>query len=81
MLAKVFDRPANLVRAALEVFGKFKMIQIDECQHIIISNWEKHQNVEGMEQVKKLRAARNKRYYENCERMKDEKGNRENFEG
>lgn len=69
MLAKVFDRPVNLVRAALEIFVKFKMIQIDERQHIIISNWEKHQNVEGMEQVKKLRAARNKRYYENKKRL------------
>ncbi|MED2763462.1 phage replisome organizer N-terminal domain-containing protein [Bacillus thuringiensis] len=69
MLAKIFDRPVNLIRAALDVFVKFKMIQIDECQHIIISNWEKHQNVEGMEQVKKLRAVRNKRYYEKKKRL------------
>src|SRR5699024_9466046 len=37
---------------------------IDDDSFIRISNWEKHQNVEGMDRVRKLNAERNKRYRE-----------------
>lgn len=64
MLATIFDRPIGTVRMALETFKKFGMIDIDQNHFICINNWEKHQNIEGMERVKKLNAERNKRYRE-----------------
>ncbi|MFI8709844.1 phage replisome organizer N-terminal domain-containing protein [Bacillus sp. NPDC077411] len=64
MLATVFNKPVNTVRLALNTLAKYKMISIDDDHYIHIQNWDKHQNIEGMEHAKKLRAARNKRYYE-----------------
>lgn len=62
MLATIFNRPIGTVRLALETFKSFGMIEIDDQSFISISNWEKHQNVEGMERVRKLNAERNRRY-------------------
>jgi|SRR5699024_1597303 len=64
MLATIFNRPVSTVRFALKTFEQFGMISIDEEHFIAIENWEKHQNIEGMERVKKLNAERNKRYRE-----------------
>lgn len=52
MLATIFNRPVNTVRLALKTFEQFGMITIDEKQFIEISNWEKHQNVEGMDRIR-----------------------------
>lgn len=64
MLATIFDRPISTVRMALQTFVQFGMISIDEDNFIRVDNWDKHQNIEGMERVKKLNAERNKRYRE-----------------
>jgi len=64
MLATIFDRPISTVRMALQTFVQFGMISIDEDNFIRVNNWDKHQNIEGMERVKKLNAERNKRYRE-----------------
>ncbi|AYQ15187.1 phage replisome organizer N-terminal domain-containing protein [Bacillus paralicheniformis] len=64
MLATIFNRPLPIVRMALQTFQQFGMIEIDEHNFISISNWEKHQNVEGMDRVRQLNAERNKRYRE-----------------
>ncbi|MFD1066658.1 phage replisome organizer N-terminal domain-containing protein [Oceanobacillus locisalsi] len=64
MLATIFNRPIGTVRLALETFQQFGMIEIDEHSFISISNWEKHQNIEGMERVKALNAERNRKYRE-----------------
>lgn len=52
MLATIFDRPIGTVRLALETFRNFGMINIDENSFISISNWEKHQNVAGMDKIR-----------------------------
>ena len=52
MLAIVFHKPITLIRLALTTFEKFGMIEIADNQSILIRNWEKHQNVSGMEQVR-----------------------------
>ncbi|WP_050901146.1 phage replisome organizer N-terminal domain-containing protein [Lentibacillus jeotgali] len=52
MLATIFGRPVNTVRLALKTLREFGMIHIDEDSFIHISNWEKHQNVEGMDRVR-----------------------------
>lgn len=51
MLASLFNRPVSSLRLAVDVFKSFKMIELE--QGIIeISNWHKHQNMEGLEKIK-----------------------------
>jgi len=52
MLATIFDRPISTVRLALETFKQFGMLSIDENDIIHITNWEKHQNVDGLERIR-----------------------------
>ena len=51
MLATIFRRPLNTVRMAIGVFEQFGMIEIIDGI-ISLPNWEKHQNVDGMEKIK-----------------------------
>lgn len=51
MLASQFDRPLSTVRLAFQTFLKFGMIEIVD-NILCISNWEKYQNVEGMERIR-----------------------------
>jgi predicted phage replisome organizer len=51
MLACIFRRDVNLVRLALRTFEQFGMIEIVEGV-VTIPNWEKHQNIEGMEKIR-----------------------------
>lgn len=76
MLATIFNRPVNTVRLALKTFEDFGMIEIDDDQFIAISNWERHQNIEGMERVKKLNAERNRRYRERKKQQQIESENK-----
>lgn len=64
MLATIFDRPVNTVRLALKALREFGMIHIDEDSFIHISNWEKHQNVEGMERIKQQNKLRKQKQRE-----------------
>src|SRR5690625_4593644 len=64
MLATIFNRPVSTVRLALRTFEQFGMIEIDEEQYIAISNWEKHQNVEGMERIRMQTRERVRRHRE-----------------
>jgi hypothetical protein len=64
MFAIVYDLEVQEVRHAFKTLEQFGMIEFDEAQVLRISNWEKHQNIEGMEQAKLLRQARNQRYQE-----------------
>lgn len=57
MLAHKFKRPLNTVRLALETFNRLGMIESTQ-EGIYITNWEKHQNIEGMERVRKLNRER-----------------------
>ena len=51
LLANQFNRPIQLIQLALHTFEQFNMIEIvDDIIHI--SNWEKYQNVEGMERCR-----------------------------
>lgn len=51
MLAQAFHRPLDTVRMALGVFEKFGMVEkIDGV--ITLPNWEKHQNIDGLEKIR-----------------------------
>ena len=51
MLATEFNRPLTLVQMALRTFCNFGMIEIVE-NLLQISNWEKYQNVEKLEELR-----------------------------
>lgn len=52
MLATVFNKPLVTVRLALKVFEQFGMIEITDASEILIRNWEKHQNITGLDQIR-----------------------------
>lgn len=58
MLATVFKKPLNTIRMALNIFKQFGMIEITTSNEILISNWGKHQNIDGMERARELQRAR-----------------------
>ena len=51
MLATIFRRPLNTVRMALGIFEQFGMVEIIDGV-VTLPNWEKHQNIDGMEKIK-----------------------------
>jgi len=63
-LATIFHRPLNTVRLALSTFKELEMIIINEAGIIKVINWEKHQNVEGMERIREMGRARLKKFRE-----------------
>lgn len=52
MLATIFNRPIGTVRLALKTFEQFGMIEINDNNLISIANWEKHQNLDGLEKIR-----------------------------
>jgi len=60
MLATIFNKPLVTVRLALGTFEKFRMIERTE-KGIYISNFEKHQNTEGMEKIREQARIRKQR--------------------
>ncbi|MGL5725560.1 phage replisome organizer N-terminal domain-containing protein [Cetobacterium sp.] len=50
MLATIFNRPLNTVRLALKTFSTFGMIEINN--HVNIVNWDKHQNIDGLDKIR-----------------------------
>lgn len=63
MLSAIFRRPLNTVRLALSTFEEFGMIDIED-DIITIPNWEKHQNIEGMERIREQNRIRKRRQRE-----------------
>jgi len=57
MLSIIFRRPVNTVRLALNIFEKYGMIEILNGT-ITIPNWDKHQNIEGLEKVREQTKSR-----------------------
>lgn len=51
LLATQFNRPLSIIQLALNTFERLGMIEIAN-DVIMVSNWEKYQNVDGMEKVR-----------------------------
>ena len=62
MLATIFNQPLNVVRAALSTLHSFEMIDISDNGVIDILNWEKHQNIDGMERIQSQNRERKRRF-------------------
>lgn len=52
MLAHRFRRPIATIQLALSTFQKLGMIELDDKNYIKITNWEKHQNIEGLDKIR-----------------------------
>ncbi|HHY13228.1 MAG TPA: hypothetical protein GX526_01090 [Thermoanaerobacterales bacterium] len=64
MLAHTFRRPLNTVKLALETLKNLEMIDYTDEGFLNIVNWEKHQNVEGLERIREQTRKRVARYRE-----------------
>lgn len=64
MMATEFNRPVNTIRLALKTFEQFGMIEIIN-DVIKISNWEKYQNVDGMDRIREQTRKRVAKFREN----------------
>ena len=62
MLATLFNRPINTIRLALETFKKFGMINYNGGGQMKITNWEKHQNINGLDKIRKQGRLRQERF-------------------
>lgn len=52
MLSITFSRPLPIIRLALKTFSNFNMIEIDSKGLIYLPNFEKHQNISGLEKIR-----------------------------
>ena len=63
MLATEFRRPLTTMQMALGIFEKFGMIKVvNDVMHV--SNWEKYQNIDGLERIREQTRARVSKYRE-----------------
>lgn len=60
MLSVIFAKPLSTVRLALKTFEKFRMIETTQ-KGICITNFDKHQNVEGMDRIREQNRVRKQR--------------------
>lgn len=72
MLATIFCRPLTTIRLALKILKDFGMIEIDEDNLIKIANWDKHQNIEGMDRVRAQNRKRVENYREKKKQLEAE---------
>lgn len=63
LLSTQFDRPLTTVQMALKVFQSFGMIEIID-DLIYISNWEKYQSADKLEQMREQNRIRQKQWYD-----------------
>lgn len=64
MLSTEFKRPVEIIRKAIDLFSSFGMIH--ENNGILqISNWDKYQNIEGLDRIRTQTRTRVQRYREN----------------
>lgn len=63
MLESIFNRKRTTIKLALDTFEAFNMIEYYN-EIIMITNWEKHQNKDGLDKIKEQNRLRQERYRE-----------------
>jgi len=63
MLATILDIQVNIIRIAIQALEQLGMIEVKEDGKIDIVNWNKHQNIEGLDRIKRQDADRQRVYY------------------
>lgn len=71
MLATIFNRPISTVRLALQAFQQFGMIEITDDHFISITNWEKHQNLDGLDRIREQNRLRKQKEREKKKQLTD----------
>jgi len=71
MLSAVFNREENTVKMAFKIFETYGMVHIEENSVIAITNWEKHQNVDGLDKMRKQNALRQERHREKQKQLSE----------
>jgi len=64
MLATIFRRKTSVITLALEIFRNYDMVDIVDNK-ILITNWEKHQNIDGLDKIKIQNKNRQQKYRDN----------------
>jgi len=64
MFSTLFRKSLPIVKLALKTLVQFGMISIEDDGKILINNWDKHQNVEGMEKIKEQNRIRQQKFRE-----------------
>ncbi|HDK9151537.1 phage replisome organizer N-terminal domain-containing protein [Staphylococcus aureus] len=68
MLANEFSRPINSIRLAIQTFETLGMIE--KVNGVIkVTNWEKHQNIEGLEKIRAQNRLRKQKQRENNRKL------------
>lgn len=52
ILATVFNKPIATIRLAMQTFKNLGMVELTSEHQILITNWEKHQNIDGLAKVR-----------------------------
>ena len=60
MLAVIFNKPLQIVKLALNTFEKFRMVE-STIKGIYITNFDKHQNINGMDRIREQGRIRKQR--------------------
>ena len=69
MFATMFNRPVNIIRTAFETFESYGMIEITDSV-VSIPNWEKHQSIDKLNNVKEQNRIRKQRQRERDNNVK-----------
>ena len=82
MLAVIFSRPLASIKLALKTLSRLGMIEIAPDKVIRIVNWDKHQNIEGMERVREQnrKRAENHREKKKLDKKASKSNNEEAYE-
>ncbi|GEP63127.1 hypothetical protein CBE01nite_08950 [Clostridium beijerinckii] len=82
MLSVLFSRPLASIKLALKTLSRLGMIEISLDKIIRIVNWDKHQNIEGMERVREQnrKRAENHREKKKLEQKATKSNNEEVYE-
>ena len=70
MLSTQFNTPLTTIQLAIKTFEQFGMIEIiNDMLHI--SNWEKYQNIEGMDKIREQNRIRKQKQRERREKRRN----------
>ncbi|MQW21978.1 MULTISPECIES: phage replisome organizer N-terminal domain-containing protein [unclassified Lactococcus] len=69
MIAALCNRPISIVRLALMTFKNYGMIDVYDNSYIAINNWEKHQNIDGMDKIREQNRLRKQKQREKIQAL------------
>lgn len=74
ILATVFNKPIATIRLAMQTFRNLGMVELTNEHQILITNWEKHQNIDGLAKVREQARLRMQKSREKQKLLLENKG-------